>query len=227
MALFRPSLGTLNGSIADNVFARNAGGDYVRRRTIPTNPGTAFQQVVRQHMAYLNDRWQQTLTPTQRSAWEAYAESVQVVNRLGEAITLSGLNHFVRSNVPRLQSALSQVDDGPTIHTLPSFTSPTMTVDAPLDEASIVFINTDDWANEDGAAMLWSFSRPQGQAINYFKGPYRYAGKIDGNGTTPPTSPAVISLPFPIEPGQKVFGFCRVSRADGRLSQSFRGFDVA
>ena len=59
--------------------------------------------------------------------------------------------------------------------------------------------------------------------INFFKGPYQFAARINGDGTTPPTSPAVIASPFPFSAGQRVFTRIVVVRVDGRVSLDFRG----
>ena len=70
--------------------------------------------------------------------------------------------------------------------------------------------------------MFLYVSRPQNPGINFFKGPYRFAGQILGNSTTPPTSPFAVSVPFPIVTGQKLFARLNVSRADGRLATDTR-----
>ena len=120
-----------------------------------------------------------------------------------------------------VQAGLSVVDAGPTVYTLPNFSAPTMVADESAQEVDLSYTNTDSWAGEVGGAMLLSLGRPQNPSINYFKGPYRYADKVAG-AATPPTSPETITPPFPITEGQKVFGFVRVCRADGRLSEPFR-----
>lgn len=215
----------MSGSLGGITGSHNASGLYLRARAIPVNPNTVYQQAVRNAVSVLATRWSETLTQAQRDAWDVYAAAVSMVNALGDSIYISGLNHYIRSNVPRLQTGLPIVDDGPTVFTLASFTDPTFAVDEPNDEVDVSFTNTDDWANEDDAAMLVYASRPQSVSINYFKGPYRYAGKIDGDSVTPPTSPAAIGLPFTCTTGQRLFFKAEVSRADGRLSPYFRGSD--
>lgn len=217
----------ISGSLGGVTGSHNFSGYYLRARVVPVNPNTSQQQTVRNAMAVLSTRWVETLTAAQRLAWEVYASAVEVKNALGDSIALTGLNHYIRSNVPRIQSALPIVDDGPTVYTLASFTDPTFALDEPNDEVDVTFTNTDDWANEDDAAMLVYASRPQSPSINYFKGPYRYATKIEGDGVTPPTSPAAIPLPFVCTTGQRVFFKAEVTRADGRLSPYFRGSDDA
>ena len=48
------------------------------------------------------------------------------------------------------------------------------------------------------------------------------ADLIEGDATTPPTSPYAATLPFTLQAAQKSFIFGRVTRADGRLSSPFR-----
>lgn len=222
--LFKSGLVTqVSGSIGGMTGSHNKGGYYFRARSIPTDPGTTYQTALRTFMAQLANLWGTTLTAPQRTAWEVYAANVTVPNPLGDQISLSGINHYIRSNMPRLQAGLPRVDDGPTTFDLGDFTQPSLTAgDATANEVDVTFDNTDAWANEDDAAMLLLSSREQGVTINFFKGPYRLAGSIDGDGVTPPTSPAAITSPFPLTAGNRLFAHYRVTRADGRLSQPFR-----
>ncbi len=214
-----PIFSQASGSLAGTVFSHNRGGMYVRARSIPTNPNTPFQQALRGFMTQLATAWSSTLTPGQRAAWELYAANVPLIDRLGEPRTVTGLNMYTRSNVPRLQAGLARLDNAPTIFDLGSFTEPTIdAIDVNANTADIGFTAGDDWVSEDGAALLVYISRPQSQSINYFKGPYRFAGAVLGNSTTPPTSPQTINLPFPAVAGQRLFFAFNVTRADGRLS---------
>lgn len=223
--LFKGILGTqLSGSLAGIVASHNAGGTYFRDRALPTDPGSAYQVAVRGYMTQLANFWSSTLTATQRAAWETYAANVTVINRIGDAIHLSGINHYVRSNVPRLQAGATRVDDAPTTFNLGEFTHPAaLAASAATDALSVDFDNTDDWAGEDDSHLLVFGSREQNPTINYFKGPYRFADTIDGDSVTPPTSPASITNPFALTQNNQVFVQVRCSRADGRLSEPFRG----
>lgn len=217
-----------SGSVGGATYSRNRGGMYIRARSVPTNPSSAFQETVRALVASLTTAWVSTLTAAQRSAWNVYAENVLMPDSLGEARNIGGLGHYIRSNVPRMQAGLSRIDDGPTVYSLPTFTAPTIdAITAADDDADITFTAADDWATETGGALIIAASRPQNVSINYFTGPYRYAGLVEGDDTTPPTSPAAIDLPFAVTAGQRVFFRMRVCRADGRLSLPFRLFDTA
>ena len=111
---------------------------------------------------------------------------------------------------------MTRVDAPPAILTLPTFTLPVYTVTAPS-TGSLAFTNTDGWAIAVGGAMLLYTSRGQGVGINYFKGPYRYAGKVLG-AVVPPTSPASIPPAFSVVAGQKVFYRVKIVMTDGRAS---------
>lgn len=214
----------MSGSVGGLTGAHNQGGLYFRGRSIPVNPSTPFQQTVRNAITVLTSRWNGTLTPAQRDAWRVYDQNVTIIDRLGDPRQIGAIGHYVRSNVPRIQVGLPIVDDAPTTFDLGSFTPPTVTFTAadPY-TVDVGFDDTDTWANEDDAAMLVYLSRQQNPGIEFFKGPYRFGDRIDGNSTTPPTSPATIASLFPGVADNRAFAQVRVTRADGRLSGTFRG----
>lgn len=223
MALIKlgPTVGQISGSIGGMTFSRNAGGAYIRARAIPVNPGSQFQTELRGYLAQLTALWA-TLTQAQRDGWAAYSVNVLLPNPLGDQREIGALAHYVRSNVPRLQSGNPRVDTAPVIFTLGEFTQPTITSITAPTALSLAFTDTDDWVDEDDSAMLIYGARGYNPTKNYFKGPYRYADLIEGDGTTPPTSPYAATLPFTLQAAQKSFIFGRVTRADGRLSSPFR-----
>lgn len=227
MKFVSPILSKASGSVAGLTASHNKGGMYFRSRATPTNPNTTFQQAIRGFVNQLANLWTDSLTGSQRDAWDAYGIGVGVVDTLGATVYLTGLNHYIRSNVPRLQDGLDRVDDAPTTFNLGDFTPPTLSASEATQAVSTTFTVADDWANEDDAALLVGISRPQNPSVNYFKGPYRHAGSVLGNATTPPTSPDTATAPFPFVQGQRLFGFYRVTRADGRLSTPFRTYAVA
>jgi hypothetical protein len=94
--------GQLSGSVGGVVASHNKGGQYLRNRSIPTNPNSGQQQRARNDFASASIGWR-ALTTLQRSAWESYAAQTPVLNRLGESITISGFNMYVRTNSFRLQ----------------------------------------------------------------------------------------------------------------------------
>lgn len=219
-----------SGSLGGLTFSRNRGGPYIRGRAIPTNPNTPEQQAVRSAAAQLAALWRNTLTAAQRAAWDLYAENVPLPNPLGAPRNVGGLGMYIRSNVSRIASGvtgLTRVDDGPIVFNLGDVGPlAVLSATAATDIVSMSFTDTDEWVDEDAAALLVYTARAQNPSINYFKGPYRFAGAVEGDSTTPETSPFAITAAFNIDVANNTFVFARVSRADGRLSTPFRGFGV-
>lgn len=213
----------LSGSIAGNTFARNRYGNYVRARTKPINPQTAFQTAVRSAIAELSARWSDTVTAAQRTGWNLYASSVAVLNKLGETVYLSGYNHYIRSNLILLQIGETVVDAPPTIFEIPE-KDPTLAITASeaTQQISVAFDNTMAWANEDGGFLVKYQGSPQNAQRNFFNGPWRLMGDVDGDAVTPPTSPDAEDVAFAIAEGQHLWVYARILRADGRLSERFR-----
>ena len=213
----------LSGSIAGNTYARNRYGNYVRARTVPTNPQTARQETMRAIVAALADRWSESVTIAQRTAWGLYGDSVAMKNRLGEVVHLSGYNHYIRSNSVLMQIEETIVDAGPTIFELPDH-DPTFAIVATESGQTIsyTFDALRAWANEVGGFLVKYQGSPQNGQRNFFDGPWRLHGTIDGAGSPPSSPDEEASPPFAIAEGQAQWCYARIIRADGRLSEKFR-----
>jgi hypothetical protein len=145
---------------------------------------------------------------------------VPVQNKVGDTTHLSGQNWYAGSATLRSQAGLDIVYSGPSIYALPNLTPPSYTVVHSATTVSVAFGNGDDWANEDGGCLAIFASRPQNPGRNYFSGPYRLAGIILGDTTTPPTSPAVITLPYAAGAAGTKIGFRAVAMTgDGRYTR--------
>lgn len=214
----------MSGSVGGLTASRNRYGPYFRAKVLPVNPNTPNQAVVRGHFRDLSARWREVLTTPQRTAWETYAANVPLANGV-----VTGLNMYLRSNVQALRAGMSIVDTAPNVFDLGGFTVPVAQI---LSEAAqtidIGFTDTDAWANETGSAMMIFSSPAQNVSRNFWGGPFAYANKIDGDSTTPPTSPATISIAsYPFVAGQRVFFRATVLRADGRYSTPFQTSRIA
>lgn len=218
--LYKSSLLTqASGSVAGATFSRNRGGLYIRARSIPTNPNSEQQQVVRNAITSLIGRWSTVLTPSQRNGWSDYAESVPVMNKLGDSVTRSGVNMYMRSNVSRLQAGLTPVDTRPSFNNFGVIENIELGLAVADDqEAVVAWTGSQPWAGETGSALLVYLSRPVDPSVNWFRGPYRLAAVLAGNTGTPLTSPQTIDLPFSSPAGSSLRGYARVTRVDGRLS---------
>jgi len=214
----------MSGSIAGSTFARNRYGNYVRARTKPVNPNTPAQQNIRSSIAFLTNYWKNILTSTQRAAWNLYASNVAMKNRMGETTYLTGFNHFIRSNSVLKYLGLAGVCDGPINFTLPEQDSTfAITASEATQTITVAFDATAAWAKEDGAYLLLAQGRPQNSTINFYVGPWLLDDSIAGKTETPPTSPYAYTANKVITEGQNVWMQARIIRADGRLSEPFRG----
>ena len=224
MALMKYGAGIvqMSGSIAGTTFARNRFGNYARARTKPVNPKSSNQILVRAVLAELSTRWAQTLTAVQRTAWNLYASSVAMNNRLGESINLTGYNHYIRSNSWFLRMGRTLVDDGPVVFELPD-QDPTMAITASeaTQQITMTFDDTLAWCSEDDAMLVILQGDPQNPQRNFFNGPWRGRSAKVGAAGVPVTSPLDYASITVVSELQRVWSKFRILRADGRLSQPF------
>jgi len=216
------------GSIGGTTFARNSSGLYMRARVKPVNPNSVRQSAIRAIVAQVSAYWSNTLTVAQRAAWAVFGAAMPAKNKLGETIYLTGFNQFVKSNIALLNGGKAIVPTAPIVLTLPGEdTSFAVTVDSVTGKMSITFDDTRDWLDEDGAHMIVQMALPQAAGVTFCDGPWRHAGVLDGDGTTPITSPdATLDVPFSVGDGQMVFIRGKIQRADGRLSGWFRSSSI-
>lgn len=208
----------MSGSIGGLTGSRNRGGMYIRSRAIPTNPTTGPQTAVRNVFGAMSAAWSSVLSPAQRAAWDLYASNVPVTDRLGDSIYLSGQQWFVGANTLRIRSGFAFIADGPTTFSRPSFTTPTSLSLGTDGSIGFAYTATDDWANEAGGALICFAGKPVSRGINFFKGPFRFCDTVDGDDTTPPTSPASLDSPFVQSIDQHVWLRFVAILADGRFS---------
>lgn len=211
-----------SGSIGGLTASHGKGGNYFRARTTPTDPNTPAQALVRVIFATLQSIWLNNISQSQRDDWAVYAANVPLLNPFGEPRTVTALNMFTRTNVPRLQAGTTLLLNAPVEFNLGEFT-PFSVVFSEATGVSVAFEASDDWAQEADSHVFIYVSRPQNATINFFRSPYRLIGKIDGDDTLPPGSPEVFGTPpFSFTEDQKLFVRLTVSRADGRYSTSQR-----
>jgi len=207
-----------SGSIGGTVWSHNSSGAYIRNRSVPVNPNTDRQVAVRNAVRALAIAWNLTLTQIQRDAWNVYAANVSWVNALGQTIHLTGLNHYIRSNTPRVQNGIPRVDAAPVIFNIATAelalaaTASEGTQDLTIDGDPAA-----DWIGEADAWQFYSMGIPQNSSIKFFGGPWRQLTAVPGAG--PPPFPVVIATAFPFAEGQRLWVRSRIARGDGRLSE--------
>lgn len=212
-----------SGKLGGLVFARNRAGQYVRPRVVPVNPNTPRMIAAKGAMSRVSSMWLDSASPAQRIEWGVYASNIIEQNRVGQDYHMSGFNQFVRSNAVLRNANLAKVLDGPAIFALPA-QDDTMevAVSEASQELSITFADGRDWVDLDGAGMIVQMGIPQNPTINFFDGPWRSAGVIEGDNAAAPTSPATIAVPYPVVENQKIFVRAKIVFDDGRVSGWFR-----
>lgn len=106
-----------SGSVGNQTFSRGRSGAIIRQRSNPTQPRTAAQINARARLTSQSAAWR-GLTDAQRAAWNAFANSFTVVNRLGTTINLTGAQCFVKINTTNLLNGAAVVTAPPA---LPAF----------------------------------------------------------------------------------------------------------
>lgn len=229
-----------SGSVDGMTASHNRFGRYLRSRAIPVNPATTRQSVVRQAFTSLALLWR-SLTAAQRQGWEDYAANTPVLDVLGDAITLTGLNWYIRTNVPRMQAdlvlipgggigtPLGVIDDAPATPGLASL-GDAMAPQANVGDQDIdvTFDPAATWAANAGGILLVFTSRALSVGVNFFKGPWRLEGAIEGSAT--PLVPP-LAVPYsgafgfsgwaPFAVGDRLFVRFQAQTADGRTSSPF------
>lgn len=228
-----PAILDARGKIAGVVFSKNKSSHYIRASKKPVNPrgvNSKFardpendgQSFIQAALAQLTVRWSQTVTALQRTGWEVYASNVTMLNKLGESITLSGFNHYIRSNVIAFSSYGVAYDAPPTIFELAE-QDPAVRVepDATTQQVALIFDDTMEWVDENGATLwIWE-GMPQNPQRTFFGGPYLGLKDKAGSSGSPKSSPESFSTIHTVSEGQRVWYRFRIQRADGRISEPF------
>lgn len=141
MALIKPILGEMAGSIAGVTFSHTKGGLSVKRRPTPTNPQTPAQQLVRSILDELARKWRDVLTDADRQDWNAFAALQTERNKLGESVNWSGQQQFIALNSRLLRTGSTAQLASPPVSGPPDLTSVTLTAGVGA-SASVAFTAT-------------------------------------------------------------------------------------
>jgi len=167
MAKFTPGAlaGRISGSVHSQTFSRNRYGAYVRARTVPINPDTAYQQAIRSFMSTYSAAWG-ALSEADRLAWSGYAKSNPITDSLGETQVLTGHAAYVGIN-SRLAQAGDVAIDVPPLGTAPiGLLTLSIVVDIGIGGTAITFGDTPLGADDRLVVQAAVVNSP---GINYVK----------------------------------------------------------
>lgn len=215
-----------SGSIGGTTFSRNRFGMYQRAKGTPVNPNTSRQNVVRADFANAVQSWT-LLTEAQRQGWVEYAQNTPTTDALGQSITLTGQQMYVRQFTLRSSFGAPPVTVAPVIFNRGETVSD-ITAAGMIDDDLVMTFALSQQASADGELALY-VGRPQNASRRFYKGPYQLAAfaSFSGAATTvnmtrdttdeaawfSQTVPA-IGMHLPVR--------TRIAYADGRVSTSFR-----
>lgn len=214
--------GAASGAAGSLVASRAKTTQYLRARVTPVNPRTSFQQVVRDAVKTLTNRWISTVDPADRIDWNVYAANVSRQNRIGDSIHISGISWYIANNVPRVQAGLPPIDTfgGTADFSLGNPTFVNATFEADGTNGTFNF----------GDTVLPIESSTLSAFILYASKPFNpgRAAPITGNqlcAVIPAnTSEAIHTFTLPwstISSSNQMNLIVRLSREDGRLSSAF------
>lgn len=218
MAIFRPILGDLLGSIGDTTWQRGPYGTIARRRTPPVNPSSTKQNTIRQAMAIASMAWQE-LTTAQRDSWDNYANVVSWTNKFGDTVKLGARQHFLRINnftlyysgAPDISNVVTDAPAVPGIPDAPG--SVTLTADT-TDGVEITSILGFDGS---ARALGCTISPPLQPGRMFWKGPWQKVFALQGT-DFPGDYPYNVLTAGQVAAGQKYVLSFRLYNATSGLS---------
>lgn len=222
---FGSAVSEVRGSIGGVTFARNAGGAYMRSRITPIQRNTSRQAQSKSIFSAAVNTWTNLLTGFEREGWDAYASAVPYTDVFGMSRNYSGQQSYVRCYIASVNAGVevATIANAPTTYTeAEGITAATLTAaqGAATADETISFVNTLSPSDaEAGDLLLLYVGSPVTAATNYFKGPYRYAGKAAFvSGTAYPT--AEITDPWERECAEGLLLPIqwRIVKADNRMS---------
>lgn len=87
---------------------------YVKAFKSPVNPKTVKQSAIRSILADLTENWR-GITQAQRDSWITYADTHPVLDWTGNTKRLTGLNWFLKCNIPLRRNAILYSGTAPTV----------------------------------------------------------------------------------------------------------------
>lgn len=160
----------LNGS----VLSRNRYGDYMRNKTTPVNPQTAFQLAQRAAFGNLSSMWR-TLTEQQRQGWRDAASDFPVTDIFGDQMQLAGNSLFIALNRNLINAGVAPLTSAPLPESTQLPSGVTVLVDSPDNPPERVQVSASVAAPANSEALVYAAGNiPPG--TNYVKNRYRLLG---------------------------------------------------
>lgn len=159
-----------SGSIAGTVHSHNRAGQYTRNRRSPVQPiGTGRRAFIRAAFGGASSGWS-GLTDDQRAAWAGFAALYPVTDSLGQSITLTGHQMYVRCNVGLANAGQSPTATPPADNTVPLVAGSNITA------GIVAGISIDGFAGAGEDYVFTALSQQVSPGRNFWKTFWQPAG---------------------------------------------------
>lgn len=208
----------LRGSINGTTHSRNRFGDYMRNRSIPTNPNTSAQSAVRSRLSALAAGFR-SLTAAQIAAWNSAVDDFPTVNVFGDVRKLTGLQLYVGVNSNILNGGGSEISAPPLPEGAPAVSDLTLEINTATTTGNLGF--DPDPIPADHALVI-DATRPLSPGISNPGSAYRQIAVEDPAATSPADIYAAYVAKFGTPAGgQKVFARAKlINLSTGEVSQA-------
>lgn len=115
-----PLINDIRKKAGTGVYQMGRMGNVVRRHSIPRQPRTSVQRVVRGDFGTHAKGWTSALTQAQRDAWTAFASTLFITDRLGRKFVPTGIQLYQRVNRNLHTIAISPLTTPPANQTVSS-----------------------------------------------------------------------------------------------------------
>lgn len=199
----------MSGSVGNQTYSHNKGGQYIRNRRTPTNPNSVKQQAIRAILSTLSGGWS-LLTSTQQAQWGNWASLNPIIDSLGQSISVSGQNAYIQLNSRLLQSG------GTSNAAPPAGTGPAQltTVTATWTSPATVAVTFTVTPLSAGQKLVVFGSLPSTKGRN----PNRNQARLIGYSAAAATSPVSLTSPYPGIATQASNLYVSVMDSAGRIS---------
>lgn len=170
-----------SGKLGGHVYSKNRGGNYVRTKTTPTNPQTAFQSDVRTSFTSISQSWR-ALTAAQQAAWNTAVANFKTTDIFGSLRTPSGSNLYMRLNRNLHTVGVAIISVPPAPATTASPLSITAAAAAGAATFTVAFTPTPVPA---GYAMVIRATAQQSPGKSFLKNQYRVVQVVAAAGASP------------------------------------------
>jgi len=122
-------VGELSKKAGNTVASHNRNGPYFRTRTVPTNPRTTLQTIIRDRVSTNSAAWR-ALTAAQRAGFTALGTGMTRIDSLGRTYNLTGEQAYQSINLNRFLLGSAALSTAPTLDTPAALLSITPTITA-------------------------------------------------------------------------------------------------